>query len=827
MTKSLVIVESPAKARTIEKYLGKDYEVLASFGHVRALVRKQGSVDTDNNYALKYEVINQNRKHLAAIEKALKNSDSLLLATDPDREGEAISWHILEYLKEKKALTDKQIARVVFYEITKNAVAEAVNNPRTLDMNLVDAQQARTALDYLVGFNLSPLLWKKINPGLSAGRVQSPALRMICEREDEINQFEAKEYWSFSAELTKDKQDFTGRLTQFSGKKVAQFSFTTEAAATSVVKTLTEVFKETLPVLKVEKKQRRRNPAPPFTTSTLQQEASRKLRFSASRTMRVAQNLFEGINLGSETIGLITYMRTDSVTLSSEAVNDIRTYIHQQHGQEFCPKNPRAYKTNSKNAQEAHEAIRPTAVSRTPESVKGFLSSDQFRLYELIWKRAVASQMASAIMDVTTTDLGLKESHIFRVTGSTIAFPGFMALYLEDKDDEKPNKEEDRILPEMKEGEAIPLKAIIPNQHFTEPPPRYTEASLVKALEEYGIGRPSTYANIISTLQNREYVTMDARRFIPTDVGQIVSRFLTQYFTQYVDYDFTAMMEDSLDDISRGEKDAIPLLDDFWQAFSHQCDEVETNVSRAEVAQARVLGEDPKTGKPVSVRIGRYGPFAQIGEKDDEEKPRFASLLPDQRLDTITLKEALELFKLPRILGKGEDEYEIRANIGRFGPYIQYGPRKFVSLKDYDPYTVTFEEALTVVEAHKKAEAAKYLQTFTEGEVTIEVIDGRYGPYVTDGSKNAKIPKDQDPKALTLEECKELLAKAPAKRGRRTATKKATPKKSAAKKTTANKTTTKKATAKKMTSKKTATTKKAAATKKPVKDTATKEGSTS
>ncbi len=792
MSKSLVIVESPAKAKTIEKYLGKDFEVLASFGHVRALVRKQGSVDPDNNFEMKYEVISQNKKHLTAIEKALKKADNLMLATDPDREGEAISWHILEYLKEKNALEGKKISRVVFNEITKGAVQDAVANPRELAMDLVEAQQARTALDYLVGFNLSPLLWKKISPGLSAGRVQSPALRMIVEREDEINAFESQEYWSIVADLNKEKSTFSGRLTEYNGEKVEQFSFTDEKMAKNVVESITQKFGDAIPVYSVEKKQRRRNPTAPFTTSTLQQEASRKLRFSTSRTMRTAQDLYEGINLGSETIGLITYMRTDSVTLSNEALEDIRSYIGKEHGAEYLPKSPRIYKTKAKNAQEAHEAIRPTSVYRTPESVKPYLSSDQFRLYELIWKRAVASQMESAIMNTTSIDLGEKGVHTFRVTGSTIAFPGFMSLYLEDVDDEKEDqKEEDRILPEMKEGEAINLTEVIPNQHFTEPPPRYTEASLVKSLEEYGIGRPSTYASIISTLQNREYVTLDARRFIPTDMGKIVSRFLTNEFTQIVDYDFTAKMEDSLDEISRGEADWIPLMEEFWTPFIERCEYVEENVSRADVAQARVLGEDPKSGKPVSVRIGRYGPFAQIGEtqadNEDAEKPRFASLLPGQSIDTITLEEAIALFRLPRVLGEGDDGYEIRANIGRFGPYIQYGPRKFASLKEDDPYTVTFERAMEVVNAHKAAEAAKYINSFQDGDTLIEVINGRYGPYVTDGKKNAKIPKDVEPASLTLEECKELIAKAPARGRRRATTKKSTTKKATTKKAPAKK----------------------------------------
>ena len=836
MSKSLVIVESPAKAKTIEKYLGKNFTVLASFGHVRALVRKQGSVDPDDNFAMKYEVIPQNKKHLTAIEKALKDADNLMLATDPDREGEAISWHILEYLKEKRALTGKKITRVVFNEITKSAVEYAVANPRQVDMDMVEAQQARTALDYLVGFNLSPLLWKKISPGLSAGRVQSPALRMIVEREDEINAFVSQEYWSIFANMAKDQSSFSGKLTEYQSTKVEQFSFTDEKSALAVQETLQAQFGAAIPVYNVEKKQRKRNPAAPFTTSTLQQEASRKLRFSTSRTMRTAQDLYEGINLGHDTIGLITYMRTDSVALSNEALEDIRKYILSKHGKEYLPKEPREYKTKAKNAQEAHEAIRPTSVFRTPESVKEYLTSDQFRLYELVWKRAIASQMKSAVMDTTSIDLGEKGLHTFRVTGSTIAFPGFMSLYLEDVDDEKEDqKEEDRILPEMKEGDKIALESITPNQHFTEPPPRYTEASLVKSLEEFGIGRPSTYASIISTLQNREYVILDNRRFTPTDMGKIVSRFLTSEFTRIVDYEFTALMEDNLDEVSRGEKERIPLLNEFWTPFIAQCDFVEENVTRAEVAQAKVLGEDPKSGKPVSVRIGRYGPFAQIGDKDDEDKPKFASLLPGQSIDTITFDEAMALFRLPRVLGQGEDGYDIRANIGRFGPYIQYGPRKFVSLKEDDPYSVSFERALEVVEAHKAAEAAKFINSFQDGETLIEIINGRFGPYVTDGTKNAKVPKDVDPAKLTLEECKEMIEKAPAKGRRKAAAKKTTTKKAADKETKAEtkkkaapKTAAKKSTTKATTKTATKTTTKTtaakkAAPKKAVEKTATKK----
>ncbi len=822
MSKTLVIVESPAKAKTINKYLGKDYKVLASFGHIRDLIPKSGAVDPDNNFAMHYEIVERNQKHINEIVKELKDSDTLLLATDPDREGEAISWHIKEYLEENKKLKDKKVARVVFNEITKNAIKDAIEHPRDISMEMVNAQQARRALDYLVGFNLSPLLWKKISPGLSAGRVQTPALRMICEREDEIEAFKPEEYWTIESQLKHIDSQFKGRLTEFDGTKVEQFSFTNEATASAVKKALVDTFGNTIPVYNIERKQRKRNPTAPFTTSTMQQEAARKLGFSTTRTMRTAQNLYEGINIGSETIGLITYMRTDSVSLAQEATDEIAACIKTRYGDDYLPESPRVYKTKAKNAQEAHEAIRPTSVFRHPDDLKNYLSSDQFRLYELIWKRTMASQMASAIMDTIAVDLGTKALHTFRANGSTILFPGFIIVYTESFDDKKDDADDEKILPNMEVGDLINIEDILATQHFTEPPPRFSEASLVKALEEYGIGRPSTYASIISTLQNREYVTVDNRRFFPTDVGRIVSRFLTEHFTRYVEYDFTAKMEDDLDEVAEGNLTWIPLMEEFWTPFHQLCIEKEESVSRADVAQARELGIDPKSGKPVSVRIGRFGPFAQIGDKDDEDKPKFASLRKEQRISTITLEEALELFTLPRDLGRTEEDELIRANIGRFGPYIQYG-KKFVSLKEDDPYTVELPRALEIIEAHKAAEAAKFIKAFEEHG--IQVLNGRWGPYVTDGEKNARIPKDrEDPENMTLEECQELLAKAPAKRGKKTATKKTVTKKTTAKKATTKKTAAdgeekpKKAAAKKTTAKKTpakkATTKKTTTAKK-------------
>ena len=571
MSQNLVIVESPAKAKTIEKYLGKDFEVLASYGHVRDLIPKGGAVDTANGFAMKYQLIERNEKHVNAIIKALKKADALYLATDPDREGEAISWHLVELLKEKGALDDKPVHRVIFHEITKNAVREAIANPREISGDLVGAQQARRALDYLVGFNLSPLLWKKVQRGLSAGRVQSPALRMIVERELEIEAFKAREYWTIEADVSKNEQPFLSRLTSYRGDKVEQFSFENEDAAREVEKTVLAAAGGVLKTIAVTKRQRRRNPAAPFTTSTLQQEASRKLGFNTQRTMRVAQKLYEGIELtGEGNVGLITYMRTDSVTLATVAVDEIREVIAERYGKDNVPDEARTFKTKAKNAQEAHEAVRPTSVARTPDSLKGALDTDQEKLYALIWKRTMACQMIPAVFDTVAVDLAAgpeDEGHRFRANGSILVVPGFIAVYQEGRDDSK-DDDGDNLLPEIEEGDVIKLDELRPEQHFTDPPPRFTEASLVKTLEEYGIGRPSTYANIIMTLQNREYVEIDAKRFTPTDIGRIVTGFLTEHFTQYVDYDFTARLEDDLDAVSLGEKDWVPLLESFWKPFS-------------------------------------------------------------------------------------------------------------------------------------------------------------------------------------------------------------------------------------------------------------------
>lgn len=609
MSKYLVIVESPAKAKTIQKYLGKDYEVLASYGHVRDLPPKKGSVNPDQHFHMTYSPIEKNARHIESIAKALKNSDTLLLATDPDREGEAISWHVYELMKERNLLKDKETHRIFFNEITKSAIQEAINNPRTISMDLVNAQQARRALDYLVGFNLSPLLWKKIRRGLSAGRVQSPALRLIVEREEEIEAFVSQEYWRILANCQHEKTAFEARLTHYQYEKLQQFSVTTAEHAHGIRDTLLKQAQGSLLVHQIEKKQRKRKPAAPFITSTLQQEAARKLGFTARKTMMVAQQLYEGIDIGTGTVGLISYMRTDSVNLATEAIDEIRDYIQERYGKDNCPDTPRLYKTKSKNAQEAHEAIRPTSIKRSTEMVQQALTADQLKLYSLIWKRTLASQMADALMDTVAVDLSCGEGTMFRANGSTITFPGFLAVYEEGQDDLVDDEQGSVLLPNLKVGEKVDLHDLLANQHFTEPPPRYSEASLVKALEEYDIGRPSTYASIIHTLQQREYVIVDKKRFRPTDVGRIVNRFLTSYFTRYVDYKFTAQLEDTLDAVSRGEREWIPVLEEFWKPFIQQIDETDEKVQRKDVTTEILEEKCPKCEKPLSIRLGKRGRF--------------------------------------------------------------------------------------------------------------------------------------------------------------------------------------------------------------------------
>ncbi|MCD9045343.1 DNA topoisomerase I [Luteimonas sp. MHLX1A] len=829
MAKNLLIVESPAKAKTINKYLGKDFQVLASYGHVRDLVPKEGAVDPDDGFRMRYDLIEKNEKHVDAIAKAARAADGIYLATDPDREGEAISWHIVEILRERGLLKDKDLHRVVFTEITPRAIREAMLKPRAIAGDLVDAQQARRALDYLVGFNLSPVLWRKVQRGLSAGRVQSPALRMIVEREEEIEAFIAREYWTIEAACAHASQPFSAKLTKLDGRKFEQFTVTDGDTAEEARSRIAAAAQGVLQVTDVISKERKRRPAPPFTTSTLQQEASRKLGFTTRRTMQVAQKLYEGVAIGEEgTVGLITYMRTDSVSLSQDALGEIRDVIARDFGTGALPDKPNFYQTKSKNAQEAHEAVRPSSALRTPAQVGRHLSDDERRLYELIWKRAVASQMVPATLNTVSVDLAAGNEHSFRASGTTVVDPGFLAVYEEGKDSRsKDDEDEGRKLPAMKPGDRVPLDRIQADQHFTQPPPRFTEASLVKTLEEYGIGRPSTYASIIQTLQFRKYVEMDGRAFRPSDVGRAVSKFLSSHFTRYVDYDFTARLEDELDAVSRGEKDWVPLMETFWGPFKELVAEKTESVDRNEATGARELGTDPKTGKPVSVRLGRYGPYVAIGStaEDAEDKPKFASLKPGQSMHTISLDDALELFLMPRILGESNGE-EVSVGIGRFGPFAKRGSVYASLKKEDDPYTIDLARAVFLIDEKEEIARNRIIKEFDGSD--IQVLNGRFGPYISDGKLNGKIPKDREPASLTLEEVTTLLEEtgkpARGRFGKKVAAKKVAKKAAAKAPATAAKKTAKKATRKvaKKTTKKTA--KKAAG--KVAKTTAAKKSAT-
>ena len=658
---NLVIVESPAKAKTIEKFLGQDYQVIATYGHIRDLPSKNGSVNTEDGFEMSYEISKQASKHVTSLTAAAKKAELLLLATDPDREGEAISWHVMEVLRKKKGLAKIPAKRVVFHEITKKAIQDAVAHARDVDMDMVNAQQARRALDYLVGFNLSPLLWKKVRPGLSAGRVQSVALRLVCEREAEVLAFKSQEYWSILAEVKKQpvkgtpsSRPFPARLVMVDGKKLGKFDIPNEARATELVTTIQD---QPLFVCKLEKKQTRRNPPPPFITSTLQQEASRKLGFSAKKTMMVAQRLYEGVEIpamdgeGGEVEGLISYMRTDSVNLAEEALNALREEITKRYNKSYLPAKPRQFKSSAKNAQEAHEAIRPTNPARTPERLKPILSRDMFVLYELIWKRTMACQMAVARIDKVTATISVgsmdtKAPFQLRANGSSIAFSGFMEVYSEGIDEvsiqDRNEDESTTMLPPMEEGEELKSRKITPLQHFTEPPPRFTEASLVKSLESYGIGRPSTYAPTMSTLQDRGYVRLETKKFFPEDVGLVVNKFLVEHFRQYVDYHFTAHLEDDLDAVSRGEKNWIPLMENFWKPFHNQVNDKEKSTSRADVTSEATDEVCPDCGKPLLNKLGRFGRFLacssypeckyarNIKKEGEEEKPVAEPVMTDQ-----------------------------------------------------------------------------------------------------------------------------------------------------------------------------------------------------
>ena len=757
MAKNLVIVESPAKAKTIEKYLGKDYTVKSSIGHIRGLPSKNGSVDVANNFAPKFEVDPGKKKVISELKTAAKAADAVLLASDEDREGEAIAWHLAEVLK----LDPKTTHRIVFHEITKNALDEAVKHPRTIDMPLVEAQQARQSLDYLVGFELSPVLWRKVRPQLSAGRVQSVAVRLIVEREAEIEAHQPESTFKLTAEFL--LEDGTA-LPATSGKKHSNID--------DVRKILEAFAQSDFTVADIAKKPGTRNPGAPFTTSTLQQEASSKLGFSPRNTMSLAQRLYEA--------GLITYMRTDSVNLSTQALGAMTSFIKESYGEQYHQF--RTFKSKSANAQEAHEAIRPTDVRRMDAGA----DAQQKKLYNLIWRRTLSTQMAAASLEKTTiTVAASKTDELMEAKGEIVIFDGFLKVYGRSGDDV--------LLPEVKKGDKLTLKTAEALESLSRGPARYTEASLVKKLEEMGIGRPSTYASTINTIQTRAYVERgdlegeektiqkltllngdisqkaekiqygkDTGKLFPTDTGKVVTDFLVKHFERVMDYDFTKAVEAQLDTIAVGQKDRVEVLRAFYTPF-HKMVEESAGVSRAEATQTRHIGDDPKSGLPIFARFGRFGPMLQKGEQSDDPKPSFAPLPTGSRIETVTLEQALEMFKLPRLVGETEDGKEIKANIGRFGPYIVVD-KTFVSIKPHDPHTITLDEARQLYTDKVKIDAEKNIADFGDG---IKVLNGRFGPYITDGKKNAKIPKGTEPKDITHEQAKELLDKAPAKKARR------------------------------------------------------------
>ena len=862
----VVVVESPAKAKTINKYLGRDYEVLASFGHIRDLPAKDGSVDPEADFAMIWELEDRGSKRVSEIARAVKGAEKLILATDPDREGEAISWHVIEALNAKKVLKGIPVERVTFNAITKASVDAAMRKPREIDQALVDAYLARRALDYLVGFNLSPVLWRKLPGAKSAGRVQSVALRLVVEREMEIERFRPREYWSLVATLaTENGAVFEARLVGADGKRIQRLDIGNGEAAAAFKRDLELA---TFQVASVEAKPAKRHPQPPFTTSTLQQEASRKLGMAPAQTMRVAQKLYEGVDVGGETVGIITYMRTDGVDMAPEAIADARRVIGREFGDDYVPNVPRKYSVKAKNAQEAHEAVRPTDMGRLPKSVARFLEPEQAKLYELIWTRTVASQMESAELERTTVDIAAQVGPRrldLRATGQVVTFDGFLALYQEGKDDEE--DEEGKRLPAMKAGDPLRRERIASTQHFTEPPPRYSEASLVKRMEELGIGRPSTYAAILQTLRDREYVKIEKKRLQPEDKGRLVTGFLESFFKRYVEYDFTASLEEQLDRVSNAEIDWRAVLRDFWRDFSAaiggtkelrvaevlealngllgphifpekadggdpracptcgsgqlslklgkfgafigcsnypECKytrqlsasavEGEGDGSSTEGGQpgVRVLGEDPATGLPVTLRDGRFGPFVQLGEASSEkgaEKPKRSSLAKGMTPSSVTLDVALRLLSLPREVARHPETGEpILANIGRYGPYVQHG-KTYANLgKDDDVLEVGANRAIDLIVAKEQGGGRGGRGAADPGRVVgkdpggldLVVKAGKYGPYVSDGSVNATLPKSVAAESLTLAQAIELIeAKRAAGGGKKPA------RKTAARKTTA------------------------------------------
>lgn len=789
MEKNLVIVESPAKAKTIEKFLGKDFQVMSSYGHIRDLKKKDFSIDVENNFEPIYEVPTDKKKVVSELKEASKKADIVWIASDEDREGEAIAWHLFEALD----LKEENTKRIVFHEITKNAIQDAIKNPRKIDQNLVDAQQARRILDRIVGFELSPVLWRKIKPALSAGRVQSVAVRLIVERERDIQNFTAESAYRIIAVFTKVEDGQTYEIKAEYNKRLK----TKEEALALLESLKSSVFK----IEDVTTRPGKKSPAAPFTTSTLQQEASRKLGFSVGQTMMVAQRLYES--------GKITYMRTDSVNLSGLAIGTAKTEILDQYGEKYHK--VRQYKTKSKGAQEAHEAIRPTFINE--HEVQG--TAQEKRLYDLIWKRTIASQMADAELERTTANISISGSEgKFVATGEVIKFDGFLRVYLEGTDDEQGEKEEG-ILPPMNEGEMLEMLETTATQRFTQRPARYTEAALVRKMEELGIGRPSTYAPTISTIINRGYVEKnsiegveriynvlklkkdaikdsdkkeitgaDKNRLIPTDIGIVVNDFLVEFFPTVINYNFTAKVEEDFDKIAEGKVKWNELIADFYEVF-HPIVEETANMRMEHKAGERVLGVDPKSGRQISVKIGRYGAMAQIGTPDEEEKPVFASLQKSQSIETITLEEALKLFELPRNIGQFREK-DVVIGIGRFGPYIRHNS-KFVSLpKEVDPLEIQLDEAIILIEDKEKKDAEKIIQVFEE-EPELQVLNGRFGPYIKFEKNNYKIPKGTDPKELTIDDCKKIIAeggKDKKGKGKKTTT---TKKASTAKKSTATK----------------------------------------
>ncbi len=906
---NVVIVESPAKAKTINKYLGKSYKVMASFGHVRDLPSKDGSVEPDNDFAMHWDVDSKSQKILKEISEAVKSADKLILATDPDREGEAISWHILQVLQKKKALgKDTPVERVAFNAVTKQAIQQAMSQPRQIDQPLVEAYLARRALDYLVGFTLSPVLWRKLPGARSAGRVQSVALRLVCDRELEIETFKTDEYWTIEALLATTKnEELKARLVAVAGRTLKKLDIDNEKDALAIKAAIEG---GDFRVASVDKKGVKRNPYPPFTTSTLQQEASRKLGFSAKQTMQVAQRLYEGVDIGGETVGLITYMRTDGVEIVPEAVAEIRKEIDKLFSKRFVAPFIREYKTKAKNTQEAHEAIRPTEISRLPKDLRKRLKPDEANLYELIWKRALASQMASAELEQTTAEITVNgkdtKTYGVRATGTVVKFEGFMKLYSESRDDD-PEDEDSRLLPTLAAGDKLTDRGIDAAQHFTQPPPRFTEATLVKRMEELGIGRPSTYASTLAVLRDREYVRLDKKRLIPEDKGRLVIGFLESFFKRYVEYDFTAELEEKLDLISDHKLEWRDVLRDFWKNFTAAIDEIK-DLRVGEVMEAlnemlgphifppredgadpricpqcgtgrlslkpgkfgpfigcsnykeedggcsyrrglsqsgeneldgKILGYDPDSGLPVTVKSGRFGTYLQLGEQKDYEegeKPRRSSIPKGVDSGSVDLEFALKLLNLPREVGQHPDGGTITAGLGRFGPFIVHEisekEKTYVNLPSIEElFSVGINRAVTLI-AEKKAGGGKGrfgraasrtvlkdLGEHPSGGGKIEVLDGRYGPYVTHNKVNATIPKSKDPTTLTQDEAIALLeervakgggkkparksaAKADAKPKKKALAKKAAAKKPATKKSAARADAPKRAAAKKARAKK-------------------------